>query len=78
MSLSPLAGQPASAAMRVIVSRLVTAYYVQSPEPREPQQPGQFGTSGHRGSAFDNSFNEMHIVNLTQLICDAAVSQEGT
>ena len=60
MSLSPLAGQPAPAAICVNVPRLVTAYYAQRPEPSVPQQRVQFGTSGHRGSAFDKSFNESH------------------
>ena len=70
MSLSPLAGQPAPAAMRVNVPRLVTAYYAQRPEPSVPQQRVQFGTSGHRGSAFDKSFNESHILAIAQAICD--------
>ena len=56
--------------MRVDVPRLVTAYYAQRPEASVPQQRVQFGTSGHRGSAFDNSFNELHVVALTQAICD--------
>ena len=70
MSLSPLAGQPAPAAMRVNVPRLVTAYYAQSPEPSVPQQRVQFGTSGHRGSAFAKTFNESHILAIAQAICD--------
>ena len=70
MSLSPLAGQPAPAAMRVNVPRLVTAYYAQRPQPSVPQQRVQFGTSGHRGSAFAKSFNEAHILSIAQAICD--------
>jgi len=62
--------------MRVNVPRLVTAYYAQRPDPAAPEQRVQFGTSGHRGSAFDNSFNEMHIVALTQAICDYRTQQK--
>ncbi len=62
--------------MRVNVPRLVTAYYTQHPDPSAPRQRVQFGTSGHRGSAFDNSFNEMHIVALTQAICDYRTQQK--
>ena len=59
MNLSPLAGQPAPAAMRVDVPRLVTAYYAQRPDPSVPQQRVQFGTSGHRGSAFDQDLQRI-------------------
>ena len=57
--LSPLAGQLAPTSMLVNVPRLVTAYYAQHPQPSVPQQRVRFGTSGHRGSAFDKSFNEL-------------------
>ena len=70
------AGQPAPAAMRVNVPRLVTAYYAQRPEPSVPQQRVQFGTSGHRGSAFDKSFNESHVLAITQAICDYRRAQK--
>ena len=63
--------------MRVNVPRLVTAYYALRPEPSEPQQRVQFGTSGHRGSAFDKAFNEPHIVALTQAICDYRTEQKA-
>lgn len=56
--------------MRVDVPRLVTAYYAQRPEPSVPQQRVRFGTSGHRGSAFNRTFNESHIAAITQAICD--------
>lgn len=56
--------------MRVNVPRLVTAYYAQRPEPAVPQQRVQFGTSGHRGSAFGKAFNESHILSIAQAICD--------
>jgi phosphoglucomutase len=51
------------------IPRLVTAYYTQRPDPSVPAQRVVFGTSGHRGSAFDNSFNEDHILAITQAIC---------
>ena len=70
MSLSPLAGQPTPAAMRINVPRLVTAYYAQRPQPSVPQQRVQFGTSGHRGSALARTFNESHILAIVQAICD--------
>lgn len=63
--------------MRVNVPRLVTAYYALRPEPSKPQQRVQFGTSGHRGSAFDKAFNEPHIVALTQAICDYRREQKA-
>lgn len=69
-TVSPLAGQPVPAAMRVNVPRLVTAYFAQRPDPLVPQQRVQFGTSGHRGSAFATTFNESHIVAIAQAICD--------
>jgi phosphoglucomutase len=56
--------------MRINVPQLVTAYYAQRPEPSVPRQRVQFGTSGHRGSAFDKAFNESHILSIAQAICD--------
>ncbi|MEO5677313.1 MAG: phosphoglucomutase (alpha-D-glucose-1,6-bisphosphate-dependent) [Usitatibacter sp.] len=70
MPVSPLAGHPAPASMRVDVPRLVAAYHAQRPEPSVPQQRVRFGTSGHRGSAFNRAFNESHIAAITQAICD--------
>jgi phosphoglucomutase len=69
MKLSPLAGKPAEPAMLVNVPRLVTAYYTEVPDPSVPAQRVVFGTSGHRGSAFKNAFNENHILAITQAIC---------
>ena len=69
MSISPLAGKPAEPAMLANVARLVTAYYTERPDPSIPEQRVAFGTSGHRGSAFDVAFNELHIVATTQAIC---------
>ena len=69
MKVSPYAGKPAEASMLVDVPRLVTAYYTEKPDPSVPEQRVSFGTSGHRGSAFDKAFNEGHIVAITQAIC---------
>jgi phosphoglucomutase len=55
--------------MLVDVPRLVIAYYTEAPDPAVPAQRVIFGTSGHRGSAFDRSFNEDHILAITQVIC---------
>jgi phosphoglucomutase len=69
MKISPLAGKPAPASMLVNVPRLVTAYYSEEPDPSVPSQRVAFGTSGHRGSAFDKAFNEWHILAISQAIC---------
>jgi phosphoglucomutase len=69
-TVNPLAGKPVSQAMLVNVPRLVTAYYTGKPDPAVPAQRVAFGTSGHRGSAFDNSFNEDHILAISQAISD--------
>ena len=69
MNVSPLAGKLASHAMLVNVPRLVTAYYTDIPDPSIPAQRVAFGTSGHRGSAFERSFNEWHVLAITQAIC---------
>ncbi len=69
MKVSPLAGKPAETSMLVDVPRLITAYYAEAPDPSAPEQRVKFGTSGHRGSAFDKSFNEWHILAITQAIC---------
>jgi phosphoglucomutase len=55
--------------MLVNVPRLVTAYYAERPDPTVPEQRVEFGTSGHRGSAFACAFNEAHILAMTQAIC---------
>jgi phosphoglucomutase len=55
--------------MLVNVPKLVTAYYTDVPDPSVPEQRVAFGTSGHRGSAFDKAFNEWHILAISQAIC---------
>jgi len=69
MAISPLAGRPADPSLLINVARLVSAYYTGRPDPSVPAQRVVFGTSGHRGSALDNAFNETHILAITQAIC---------
>jgi phosphoglucomutase len=69
MKISPLAGKPAEPDILVNVPKLITAYYTETPDPLIPEQRVAFGTSGHRGSSFDKSFNEWHILAITQSIC---------
>src|SRR5205085_1908575 len=52
------------------IPRLVTAYFAGKPDPSLPAQRVAFGTSGHRGSAFNNAFNEAHILAVSQAVCD--------
>jgi phosphoglucomutase len=75
MNISPLAGKPADPAMLVNVPRLITAYYSERPDTSIPAQRVAFGTSGHRGCAFDSAFNEYHIIAITQAICIYRQSQ---
>jgi phosphoglucomutase len=69
MEISPLAGKPADPSSLVDVPKLITAYYTEMPDPAVPGQRVLFGTSGHRGSAFDKAFNERHILAISQAIC---------
>jgi phosphoglucomutase len=75
MEVSPLAGKPADPARLVDVPKLVTAYFAERPDPAVPAERVAFGTSGHRGSAFDRSFNEWHILAICQAICLCRASQ---
>jgi phosphoglucomutase len=68
--LHPLAGQPAPAATLVNVPRLIAAYYNERPDPAIAAQRVAFGTSGHRGSSFEVSFNEAHVLAISQAICE--------
>ncbi len=70
MSISPLAGKPAPKELLVDVPRLERAYVEERPDPGDPLQRVSFGTSGHRGSPLRRSFNEAHILAITQAICD--------
>ncbi|HEV2481137.1 MAG TPA: phosphoglucomutase (alpha-D-glucose-1,6-bisphosphate-dependent) [Puia sp.] len=69
MALSPLAGQLPDLSTLINVPALITAYYTGIPDPSIPDQRIAFGTSGHRGGALRNSFNESHILAITQAIC---------
>jgi phosphoglucomutase len=69
MNVSPFAGKPAEPSMLVNVPRLVTAYYTETPDPSVPGQRVAFGTSGHRGSSLTTTFNEWHILAISQAIC---------
>jgi len=64
----PLAGQPAPASILVNIPRLISAYYTEKPDVTVREQRVSFGTSGHRGTSFKRSFNEFHIIAVTQAI----------
>jgi phosphoglucomutase len=68
--ISPLAGKPAPASLLVNVPKLLAAYVDLRPDPAIPEQRISFGTSGHRGISFDRSFNEWHVLAITQAICE--------
>lgn len=70
MSISPLAGKPAPENLLIDPAALERAYYSIVPDANNPAQRVAFGTSGHRGTPFDGSFNEAHILAITQAICD--------
>ena len=69
MSLSPFAGKLAPAQLLVDIPRLVTAYYTGQPDASVSTQRVSFGTSGHRGTSFELSFNEWHVLAISQAIC---------
>ena len=69
MKINPLAGHPPPEAMLLDVAKLVTAYYAEIPDPSVPAQRVAFGTSGHRGSAFEKTFNEWHVLAISEAIC---------
>ena len=68
--LHPLAGQPAPPDSLIDLDALLEAYFSRQPDPASPEQQVSFGTSGHRGSALDGSFNEWHVLAITQAIVD--------
>jgi len=68
--ISPLAGKPAPASLLVDVAKLLAAYVDLRPDPSIAAQRVAFGTSGHRGSSFARSFNEWHVLAITQAICE--------
>src|SRR5580700_2910054 len=70
MPVDPRAGKLATPDMLVNIPRLITAYYAEKPDVSEPTQRVAFGTSGHRGSSLQTSFNENHILAISQAICE--------
>ena len=73
--MHPLAGRPAPASVLVDVSKLIAAYSSEKPDATVRAQRVAFGTSGHRGSSFKRSFNEWHILSVTQAICEYRAGQ---
>ena len=69
MTIHSLAGQPAPSSILVNVPRLISAYFANTPDPSVAAQRVAFGTSGHRGTSLDTSFNEAHILATAQAIC---------
>ncbi len=76
MTISPSAGKPAESAMLANIPRLITAYFSNQPDASVAIQRIAFGTSGHRGNAFDSSFNEWHVLAICQAICDYRVANK--
>src|SRR5262250_3414863 len=76
MAISPQAGKPATKDMLVDLVKLEREYYERKPDMEDSNQLVSFGTSGHRGSALRGSFNEAHILAITQAICDYRCSQD--
>ena len=70
MAHHPRAGQPAQPEQLVNLEKLEQAYYGEVPDPSDPRQQVSFGTSGHRGSSLRRTFNEAHILAITQAICE--------
>lgn len=76
MAIHPLAGKPAPADILIDTAEIEKAYYERQPNVEDPQQLVSFGTSGHRGSPLEGSFNEAHILAATQAICEYRASKE--
>lgn len=70
MPLSPLAGKPAPRELLIDLTRLESEYYSRTPDLADPNAKVSFGTSGHRGTSLNGTFNEAHILAITQAICD--------
>ncbi len=68
--ISPLAGKPATSAPLTDIPKLLAAYRDLKPDPGVPAQRVAFGTSGHRGTSLERSFNEWHVLAITQAICE--------
>lgn len=78
MPLSPLAGKPAPRELLIDLTRLESEYYVRTPDLSDPNAKVSFGTSGHRGTSLNGTFNEAHILAITQAICDYRKQQGVT
>jgi phosphoglucomutase len=76
MAISPLAGKPAPPDLLIDVQKLTGDYYDRKPDLSDPRQLVSFGTSGHRGSSSEGSFNEAHILAISQAICEFRVSRK--
>ena len=76
MSIHELAGKPAPASLRTNIPRLVSTYYTAQPDPENPAQRVSFGTSGHRGSSVLMSFNEAHILAISQALVEYRAAQK--
>jgi len=70
VKVNPLAGKPAPASLLTNIPQLLTDYFALQPDGAVPAQQVAFGTSGHRGSAFDRAFNEWHVLAISQAICE--------
>ncbi|MCI5146158.1 MAG: phosphoglucomutase, alpha-D-glucose phosphate-specific, partial [Candidatus Electrothrix sp. AR3] len=70
MSIHKLAGKPAPKSILVNVPELISAYFTLTPDVKKDTEKVRFGTSGHRGSSLKRSFNEHHILAITQAVCD--------
>ena len=75
MKIHPLAGEVAPKSMLANIPRLVSACYTHQPDVSDPTQQVAFGTSGHRGSSLKNSFNQDHILAISQALCEYRTSQ---
>lgn len=75
MSLHPLAGKPAPHSILVNIPRLVSSYYAIQPDPQNPAQRVAFGTSGHRGNSLVGTFNEAHILAVSQAVAEYRAEQ---
>jgi phosphoglucomutase len=75
MALNPLAGKSPTPDMLANVPKLITAYFTETPDPRVDAQRVSFGTSGHRGTSRNCTFNERHILAITEAICDYRKAQ---
>src|SRR5438876_5653722 len=78
MPISPLAGKPCPRELLIDVGKLLADYHDKAPDVADPLQLVAFGTSGHRGTSFDGTFTESHIVAITQAICEHRAAAKVT